>query len=852
MKKSLFFIVVSLFFIITAEAGVRSKSEAQSIANQFLSKSQPHLRSLSNSNQKLMLEYISNNPQTDASSEMVYYYVFNVGENDGFIIVGGDDRAKKILGYSQEGRFDIQSIPENLRYWLSCYETELKRLVTTGVNNAVQSHSSPVSGLRAGTAYAASINPLVHTIWDQGYPYNTLCPMIPNAQNQQSVTGCVATGTAQIMNYHKYPLTGTGSNSYVTKTNRVALNADFSSITFDWENMLDSYSEAGKIITEAQNNAVAVLMFSCGVACDMDYSSSSGAYTIDIAEALIQNFSYDENLQYYQRDYFSESEWKDMIMAELNAGRPVAYAGTSTEGGHFFVCDGYDSDGLFHFNWGWSAMSNGYYELSALDPPSMGIGGSSGGFNLGQEMIIGIQPPSSSSQPSYQINFQEPLSIFSDTVGLGAPFIITASGLFNEGVNSFTGNFGFGLFNPETGVLQYAFVTDELSQPLLSFTGWNSFPFSGIIPDSVTPGNYKLYLIYRAMGEDDWNIIRGKEGTLNHYSVTITDSQANFTAPVDDFPQLTVNSITLGTDLYQNETGTIVLSLTNSGGEYNSLFRFYLKSNTTNIVTALANDDPVEIASGETDTIRFEKTIPVVPGQYTLIVDYDMNNNEYAPKFSSFSTTLNVTVEATPTEAPVLTLTSPVSFPDPGKVNKEEAVLTANIKNTGGLFDDYVIAYVFPASGGTSLTYFGYQNLRLDSAEEKAVEFFEYIDLEPGQYLVEIYYWNSSANTWSSFSPANGSYMQFTLVGNETTGNKTVPSTGFSTYPNPATTHLYINATETVNAIRIMDPAGKQITALYPDAKGTIEVNVEFLEKGAYILRYETEKGVFAKKFFKR
>jgi len=849
MKKSLFFIIASLFFCIAIEAGVRSKNEAQDVASRFLSKSQSQLRNQTGS-QKLTLEYVSNNRKTGLSSEEVYYYVFNVNENDGFVIVGGDDRTKEILGYSEKGRFDIQSIPENLRYWLSCYEIELDELDMGIIIPQWKSPSS--SKLRAGT-YAVSIAPFVSTIWDQGAPYNNLCPMIPNANGQRSVTGCVATGTAQIMNYYKWPNRGTGSNSYVTATNRIPLSLDFSSVVFDWGNMLDSYSEPGLQITAAQQNAVATLMFSCGVACNMDYGFSSGAYSIDMASALIRNFGYDENLQYCQRDYFAQSEWEDMIKTELNAGRPVAYAGTSSEGGHYFVCDGYDSDDLYHFNWGWSSMSDGYFQLSALNPSAVGIGGSSGGFNLGQEIIIGIQPPSSTSIPSYQIYFLEPLSVSSTTVNIGAPFTVTASSLYNVGVNSFSGSFGIGLYDPASGSLEYSFMTETLSTPLLSLDGWSTLGFPGSIPNTVTPGNYELYLIYQAAGESDWNIIRGKAGTLNHYLVTVTTSQVTFTAPANEFPQLTINSLTLGTNLYQNEYGVIEISLTNSGNEYNSLFRFYLKSNTTSVVTALYLDEPVEIASGETKTIEFQKYISVVPGQYTLIVDYDANNDEYSPVFTPFSTTLNVTVEATPSQVPALTLMSPVSFPNPQKVNKRAASLTATIKNTGGLFEDYVIAYVFPAMGGMSLAYFGYQELILDSNQEQVVTFSEYIDLAPGQYLVQIYYWNNVVGTWIALSPSSNASTLFTLV-DEGTGSKdgVTISNGVSLYPNPVSSNLYLNAPEVVKTIQILDLTGKQIAIFYPDMKGTIEVNVGFLNRGTYILRYVTERDTCTERFIKK
>jgi len=402
------------------------------------------------------------------------------------------------------------------------------------------------------------------------------------------------------------------------------------------------------------------------------------------------------------------------------------------------------------------------------------------------------------------------------------------------------------------GSLQYSFTTTTLTEPLLSLDGWNTFQFSGSIPNTVVPGDYELYLIYQAEGENDWNIIRGKAGTLNHYSVTVTASQVIFTAPANEFPQLKINSLTLESNLYQNEFGVIAISLTNSGSEYNSLFRLYLKSNTTNVVTVVSPDEPVEIASGETKTIEFEKLITVVPGKYTLLVDYDANNDEYFPTFTPFSTTLNVTVEATPLQAPILTLTSPVSFPDPGKVNKEEASLKATIKNTGGLFEEYVIAFVFPITGGMSLTYFGYQELILDSNDEQIVDFSEYIDLEPGQYLVEIYYWNSAANTWSSFSPSNNASTLFTLVEFTVNRDEVAIFSKFFVYPNPVSSNLYLNTPEVVKTIQILDLTGNPMATFYPNMKGTIDLNVGFLNKGAYILRYETEKDTYTKEFIKK
>lgn len=231
--------------------------------------------------------------------------------------------------------------------------------------------------------------PLVKTTWNQGAPYNDLCPQ---KNGQITYTGCVATSTAQVMNYHQWPPQGTGTVSY--DWNGQTLSMDFGATTFAWNDMLDSYPTA-TTGTDAQRQAVATLMKACGYALHMTYGLSedggSGAYSSDIANVLINNFSYDVTARYVQREFYSPEEWEQMIYDNLADIGPAIYGGHGSLGGHSFICDGYDTDGLFHINWG--GTSDGYFRLSALDPPSLGAGGGAGGFNSQQNATLGIRKP---------------------------------------------------------------------------------------------------------------------------------------------------------------------------------------------------------------------------------------------------------------------------------------------------------------------------------------------------------------------------------------------------------------------------------------------------------------------------
>ncbi len=291
---------------------------------------------------------------TSKSEAKTCFYVFNIGEDNGFVIAGGDEAALEILGYCDHGSFDYDTAPDNFRWWLGQY--------TEQIAHADVSTSSPRKA-KAQTAERNSIGPLIKTKWNQNYPYNCMIPLSNNGEPY--LTGCVATAMAQVMNYWKYPTHGTGSYSYPPTTNK--FSADFENTTYDWDNMLDTYlydEESGDpLFTEAEAKAVGTLMYHAGVSVCMGYGIEiSGAYHDSIGTALIKYFGYDKSIQFEERQYYNDDEWGDIIYSELDNRRPILCYG----GRHMFVCDGYDNENdLFSFNWGWGGEDDGYYSISA-------------------------------------------------------------------------------------------------------------------------------------------------------------------------------------------------------------------------------------------------------------------------------------------------------------------------------------------------------------------------------------------------------------------------------------------------------------------------------------------------------
>ena len=308
-------------------------------------------------------------------------YVFNCPDNQGYRILSADDAAYAVIGYSDTGSIDPENMPPQFRWWLNIS------------GDMIAYYAGRVSGGDMAPANAAKerIDPLCKSKWNQDKPYNNMSPKIGT---RSTYTGCVATSMAQVMYYHKYPEIGEGSNSYRWESGRKTLSMNFDETPFDWDNMLDVYT--GNKYTATEADAVAFLMKSCGYGVDMNFgTSASGAQGPRIAYALKKYFKYDGNCNVKYRMAYSETEWADMVYNNLKNVGPVIMNGHEYEdAGHSFICDGYDGNGYYHFNWGWGGMSDGYFSLEALDPNAHGIGGGAGGgFNYGLNGIFGIQPP---------------------------------------------------------------------------------------------------------------------------------------------------------------------------------------------------------------------------------------------------------------------------------------------------------------------------------------------------------------------------------------------------------------------------------------------------------------------------
>ena len=313
------------------------------------------------------------------------YYIFNVGQNDGFVIVAADDNAPTVLGHSNNGTFSEKNIPDGMKWWLECCQRYIK---------FVARHKQAV--LAAGEKLK-DLPRLVETKWNQTSPYNLRCPKFDEGY---AVTGCVATAAAQILKYHEWPQNNTPLiPGYESKMqNYEQTLQDLQPKKFNWSAMKNSY----KFHEDADE--VAWLMRYVGQAMKMQYSPKEAGANV-LVKAFKDYFDYATTAQEIERSLYTETEWQQKIYNEIKEKRPVLYTGGKFDvnsgiiGYHAFVCHGY-KDGKFLINWGWGGMSDGEYDLSVLNPSMQGTGSFAGGsgYTIKQAVIVGLQPNKSGQQ----------------------------------------------------------------------------------------------------------------------------------------------------------------------------------------------------------------------------------------------------------------------------------------------------------------------------------------------------------------------------------------------------------------------------------------------------------------------
>ena len=364
MKHTLLLLTAIIGASVTAQAGRRTEQEMRAVACEHL-QTKAYARGMGN--QQISIEKVD-------SAETFCIYAPSAG--NGFVVVSSDDASQPVLGYSISS-YRSDHLPDGFRWWLNA------------INEALLAKPADAMFAKTRSAGYEPVENFVLSHWGQSKPYNALTP---KQGARQSVTGCVATAMAQILNYYKYPESSTGTAAY-TIDGVNTTNVDFSTV-YDWDNILNEYNP-NISYSDEDSRPIAELMRDCGYSAHMNYSAgSSGALMSEAALGLARNFRFNEaHIYYLMRDFYSDAEWMNLIYRELMARRPILYGGIDIgqSAGHAFVFSGIDDEGRIYVNWGWDGTADGFFDIADLGPKGI-LGRSLSHFNDGQDMVIGITP----------------------------------------------------------------------------------------------------------------------------------------------------------------------------------------------------------------------------------------------------------------------------------------------------------------------------------------------------------------------------------------------------------------------------------------------------------------------------
>ena len=654
MKKLLVILLLLPTMVLAAPV---DPNLAQQIAQNFINSTDDSVSAQSPVNQPRRLKSV-----TKQSTEAQPYYIFN-NEDGGFVIVSGDDCATPVLGYSTEGCIDLDNIPIQLQELLQAYALEIKEAVDNNLQATEDVTEAWATYRRAPQAQTTTtaVSALIQTSWDQYPRYNNKCPSDPSLSSLggHPTTGCVATAMAQVMKYWEYPKKGYDSKSYRSEYYGT-LSADFGSTAYDWDNMPLKLSSS---TSSTQNNAVATLMYHCGVAVSMNYNSdgrgSSGAFVVDVGygqasaeKALTEYFGYASTVTGKKFDQSTTTtQWTNMLKTELNNKMPVLYAGyTPGGGGHAFICDGYDSNNKFHFNWGWGGQANGYFSLTALTPGNYN-------FSQGQQAVIGIKPKDGSAPAkNYDLymntdltatNTSSSTSSEPNAYKFGNTMSFTAK-VENNGTGPFVGNLKVAAFTEGGDFVAWSNESYHFSLNAGQYTVQKTYTFTGGVP--FLPGKYRAYMYYQDDDEVQSKVVKTDEGIIltEYNNVAFTVKSSGTLKPVSSYrlDEIFCNWVT-GAKIRVN----VDVRNTSTSSSFNGRIRLCLLNQDGSLAEVIEEADYSSTAfpSNTTRTLTFFTELRSEPNTYKLTLQVKGNNQStwsYMDCTSSYPNPVDVVVKA--------------------------------------------------------------------------------------------------------------------------------------------------------------------------------------------------------------
>ena len=567
-----------------------------------------------------------------------YYYIYNRGSNAGFVIIAGDDELTSYIGYATTGQVLEQDMPEQLRAFLKACQERIDEL-TSSVGLRSSLRPTP----RTATE-PAQIAPLLGNIqWNQSAPWNNQTPT--DNQGKHMPVGCVATAYTQVMRYHQWPTQGEGTFSYTEERSNRQHSVDYGATTYDWAHMPERYNDPSSATSE-ETQALSTLAYHAGVAVEMMYApNGSGSYTPLVARALADHFRYDKRVSFKSRSNYTQSSWEQMLRAELIAARPIVYSGSGSGGGHAFVCDGYDTEGLFHINWGWGGMSDGYFNLNYLVPSDLGIGGGAGGgFSLGQGAVVGIKPDKTGSsqrqESSLVTTWRFGMTFTEGTLDASAEYTVTLT----TDATPYDGAVTYGV--TKVGTTDTLYLDQYARNARIDglYQDFSIDPEELQLSNHIGVGTWDFFLAYRrtdAKGQTAWRPCgqheRAKEQYRHTYTIT-QESDGSYVVTEEASSNLSMLELVAGSvqsSIVGYEKSKVSLQLRNTGRvEFFDQLYLYARKVGERIFEPVVNILPA-IGAGVVKEVTFDiDRFPYGSGDVELEVGY-FAKNDFTPIWSN-------------------------------------------------------------------------------------------------------------------------------------------------------------------------------------------------------------------------
>lgn len=741
----------------------------------------------------------------EGQPQSTYYYVFNAEGENGYVIVSGDDRTPEILGYVDNGSFDEENIPDNMKSWLQLYVDQIKFLIDNNIT--VDKRALKARALAQATRHSVPI--LVTTRWNQGKPYNITCPNYYKEDDTEEesplplksgpATGCTATAMAQVMNFYKYPAKLKAQIPGYTITYYSKKNGSSKSVTqkaiprntaIDWDNMQDRYNWEDGHVANVHDSAVANLMHMCGQAVNMHYGPSSGANFS--AEAYIKYFGFDTSCYVGERGNYTIDDWFSSIYNELAQGYPVLFSGFSSGGGHAFVVDGFDGEQLFHLNWGWGGGSDGWFLIGILNPgDNSGIGASSSsdGYSMSQRALFNLRLPDNNNADTYL--FIKDVSVNGTSIKATFENRTTTAGSFHTAIVTLD----------DDGELSVVGNQQTISSMAAGSSQTKSFTIKGKLPE----GTYKLSPASKATKNDVW---RPKFNLRNHYIEAVVDTAGNVTlTPVDisNGYSISIDTIVFPGSRIVGKEQEVKVTYRNDGDEYFREVRFFASQTDEKIYTE--SRSIVAVRKGETVEVSYFFT-PEEVGTYNL---WFCTGSDGSGQVGTG--TMEVISEAEAKKATLAVNSFTITNSSSDNVYGNRLIGTVNVRNSGKEpFNGKIKLQLWhqPGGSGTAWSSTSYSVEMSIAPSKTATASFEYDNLNYGdKYYIAVS--SSDANIsgggiWDHGWKINPGILYWktngTVAAQASKASFMVPSTAIATYVNNVSiTRMTANSKNNPNTI---------------------------------------------------